>query len=229
MPSFRSEAEAEIRTAVVEHLRTIRPSSRIMHEINVSSYGGRADVLCVGVDEIIAVEIKSAKDKIDRLEAQMSAMRGMAHHCIAALHEKFLVPSRPGTIGKHAAHYEKDGEFYQGETPPCVKWREGWIYPMRSRMMNPVYRDDMARWHEPERRLLQSLPSGALDVLWRNELQEMCSKFRVAALGRSTMETMVRDLRWHLTGKELTLGVCAALRSRPSIEADAPLEWSIEA
>jgi hypothetical protein len=154
-------------------------------------------------------------------------MRNVAHHCIAALHEKFLVPSKPGTIGKHAAHYEKDGMFYQGETPACVKWREGWIYPKRNRMMNQEYQDGMAIWYEPERRMQLALPSGALDMLWRNELQEMCSKYRVAASSRSTMEVMTRDLRWHLSGKELTHGICAALRARPSIEADAPIEGEL--
>lgn len=40
MPAYRSEAEGEVRQAVVEYLRIQRPNARIIHEIN-SSYGGR--------------------------------------------------------------------------------------------------------------------------------------------------------------------------------------------
>jgi len=37
MPAHRSDAEAEIREAVVQHLRRARPEARIMHEVNIAS------------------------------------------------------------------------------------------------------------------------------------------------------------------------------------------------
>ncbi len=107
MPAYRSSAEAEIRDAVVARIRKQRPGARIIHEINVSTYGpNRIDVLAVDRAEIIAVEIKSAKDKLDRLPAQIAAMRGAAHRVVAAIHEKFLVEQ---VTNEFAAHEERDG------------------------------------------------------------------------------------------------------------------------
>src|ERR1017187_5847469 len=117
MPAYRSEAEAEIRTVVVDPLRQMRPTARIMHEVNVSSFGNRIDVLAVDHAEIISVEIKSSKDKIDRLAAQIEGMKRCSHHVIAALHEKHLVER---ATNKWNAEYERDGVYYFRGNPECV-------------------------------------------------------------------------------------------------------------
>ena len=223
MPAYRSEAEGEIREAVVAYLREHRPSARIMHEVNASSFGNRIDVLAVSEAEIIAVEIKSAKDKLDRLPDQLAAMRRCSHHVIAALHEKFLVPRK---CGAHAAHFEKDGEFFLGEVPQPVGIREGWVYPIRPRCLKPNWFDDLQRWHLPSPAIQQPLPSGALDMLWANELRAMASRFGVSATRRATMAHLTAALRWQLSGRDLTRGICAALRARPCVEADPAIEWS---
>jgi hypothetical protein len=193
MPAYRSDAEREIRDAVVARLRLLRPSARIMHEVNASGFGNRIDVLAVDLAEIIAVEIKSAKDKLDRLPAQSAAMKGCAHHSIAAVHEK----------------------FDQREVRKALGWGQPiWFYPA-----------DTAYWQEPRLAPSTPLPPSAIDMLWREELLQMCGKFGVCIPRRSTMGAMIPALRWQLTGRELTLGICAALRSRHCIEADEPVEW----
>lgn len=221
MPAYRSDAEGEIRTAVVARLRQLRPDARVMHEVNASSFGNRIDVLAVDRAEIIAVEIKSAKDKLDRLGDQMKAMRGCAHHSIAALHEKFLVERE---VGRHAADYERDGKFFIGEAPKHAPssyedTASTWVFPERQR--GPWNKG----WRDPKQVVQQPLPSKALDMLWRDELRLMCHRFNVAATGRATMGFMATALRWSLTGRELTLGICAALRERACVEADAPIQW----
>ena len=206
MPAHRSEAEAEIRVEVVRHLRAARPNARIIHEINVCQGGNRIDVLAVDVEEIIAVEIKSKKDKIDRLPAQMEAMTSVAHHSIAAIHEKFLVEWGPAS--SRAAHYD----------------RETWGYPIRRRSLDPEWElDRLAKWSVPQAKMLESLPAGALDMLWRDELQWVCFANQIAAGPRSTRGQMMHDLRWLCSGKELTRGICAALRARQCGEADDPV------
>lgn len=221
MPAYRSEAEAEVRNAVVAYLREHRPQARIMHEVNASSFGNRIDVLAVSPAEIIAVEVKSAKDKLDRLPDQLSAMRNCAHHTIAALHEKFLVPSE---CGSHAAHFEKDGKFYRGEAPDPISWLDAWIYPIRSRCINPKWNDQLERWRVPDQAIQQPLPSGAIKMLWAEELRQMAGRFGVSVPRRATMEHTVNALRWQLSGRDLTLGICAALRERACIEADEPIQ-----
>src|SRR6056297_3623333 len=90
MPAARSEAEAEIRDAVVAKLRRTRPDARIIHEINMAGGTNRADVMAVSPAEIITVEIKSEKDKLDRLPDQIATMRKCSHITVAALHRKFM-------------------------------------------------------------------------------------------------------------------------------------------
>lgn len=90
MPAARSEAETEIRDRVVTKLRRARPEARIIHEINIGGGKNRADVMAVSPAEIITVEIKSEKDKLDRLPAQIKTMRQCSHITIAALHRKFM-------------------------------------------------------------------------------------------------------------------------------------------
>lgn len=222
MPAYRSSAEAEVRTAVVERLRQRRADARIIHEINVSGEGSnRIDVLAVSPSEIIAIEIKSAKDKLDRLPMQIQSMRGCAHHVVAVLHEKFLVEqeTNPG-----AAHCERDGKYFLKRLPDGVSLHSSrclaWVYPEVRRAMPGAGFDPIAVWEMPNPRVEEALPAGAIDMLWRDELAWLCGSLGVAAGRRSTMPEMIAALRWHCNGRELTRGICAALRRRECIEAD---------
>ena len=219
MPAYRSEAEAEVRTAVVDRLRKLRPDARIMHEVNASSYGNRIDVLAVCPAEIIAVEIKSAKDKLDRLPDQLEAMRGCAHAAIAALHEKFLVETK---TNKFAGTIERDGAFFYMARPDVAPWGGTWIFPERRRAPEK-WHDELFPWTEPDPAVQQPLPARAIDMLWRDELLTMCGRFGVSVPRRAGMLVMVNALRWQLSGRDLTRGICAALRERACIEADPPI------
>lgn len=228
MPTYRSAAEAEIRDAVVARIREHRPNARIIHEINVSSYGpNRIDLIAVDRAEIIAVEIKSSKDKLDRLAAQMEAMKGVAHHAVAALHEKFLVED---VTHEKAAHFQRDGAYYLRERPAPYRYDSRvWVYPEQRRCLNPDWHDDMARWRFPDRRIDAPLPWSALHLLWRDELYELCGALRIAVSRRTTMDPMIQQLRWLCTGKELTCGICAMLRQRRCVEADPEIIENIAA
>lgn len=229
MPAYRSPAEAEIRDEAVARLRECRPNARIIHEVNVSTYGpNRIDVLAVDRAEIIACEIKSAKDKLDRLPAQIAAMQGVAHHVVAAIHEKFLVEK---TTHEKARHYERDGQFFLRALPDGWQYRvNAWVYPKLRRAVDPDWQhDELDKWTMWPSRLDVPLPSGALDMLWRDELFWLCGALRVSASKRTTMPEMVDALRWFCTGKELTRGICSALRSRRCVEADPEIVEGIAA
>lgn len=221
MPAYRSAAEAEIRDAVIAKLRHYRPGARIMHEINVSSFGpNRMDLIAVDRAEIIAVEIKSEKDKLDRLDAQVAAMKGCAHHVIAALHEKFMV-EKPAN--QWSAHYERDGEYWYRSADDIVPWGcTAWIFPEKQRSTVAGY-DFIAKWRDHERPLQKPLPSTAVDMLHRDELFELCGKLRLSVPRRANMPLMVNALRWYCNGGELTRGICAMLRRRECVEADPPI------
>lgn len=204
MPAYRSSAEAEIRDAVVARIRKQRPGARIIHEINSCLGGNRIDVLAVDREEIIAVEVKSAKDKIDRLPAQVKAMKGVAHYVIAALHAKFLVPAKWA-----------EGRV---EAPPEAKGATVWAYPEAGADAGRTY--GCAAWEPLQTMIGRTLPADALRMLWRDELYHLCGALRVSVGRRATTGEMARCLRWHCTGKELTRGVCTMLRARGCVEAD---------
>lgn len=201
MPSYRSESETEIRTAVVSRLRSLRPDVRIIHEIQIDEGKRRADILAVCRNEIYAVEIKSEKDTLTRLADQQKSMRNVAHSVIVAMHEKHL--------------YD---EFSLGNDVL-------WVYPVQDRVDcgDRWIAGFNGMWTAPGMRLNTSLPHNSITVLWRDELAWMCSKFRVSHSDRSTKAQMINSLRWHITGQEMTMGICDALRTRVCCEADPPV------
>ncbi|WP_026986536.1 hypothetical protein [Fodinicurvata fenggangensis] len=219
MPAYRSEAEAEIRTEVVAHLRRNRPEARIIHEINAWQLGNRIDVLAVSPAEIVAVEIKSARDKLHRLEDQMRAMQDVAHHAYAAIHEKFLVEQR---TNQWAAHYERDGQYFMRNLPDDLRRMGVWVYPRKRRAVEGGF-DGLERWNIDKPALNKTLPAAALDMLWRDELYQLCGNLRIAVPKRATRRDMMDLLRWLCAGRELTTGICRALRRRECVEADSPI------
>ncbi len=220
MPAYRSAAEGEVRDAVVAFLRQQRPSARIIHEINASFGGNRIDLLAVDHAEVIAVEIKSEKDKLDRLDSQMAAMRRVAHHALAVLHEKFLVEC---PTNEHAAHFERNGQFYLYDRPEGYRYDNSiWIYPQKRRALNAGY-DSLAKWPSLDVPLCQPLPGTALEILWQDELRLLCNQLGIAVGKRPTNTGMTRALRWNASGRDLTRGICSMLRRRECIEADNPI------
>ncbi|WP_375553344.1 hypothetical protein [Roseovarius mucosus] len=210
MPAARSEAEAEIRDAVVAKLRRTRPVARIIHEINMGGGINRADVMAVSPAEIITVEIKSEKDKLDRLPAQIATMRKCSHITIAALHRKFI----PDIDSVHAPRLD----FIPFGTLT-------WWYPSAQDMAeahHPAF-----QWKDPDVRdsMMKPLPHAALDLLWRAELLDLCAELSVSADRKADMVRLKTALRWQATGGALTKGICRALRRRdPCAEADPPIE-----
>lgn len=211
MPAYRSEAEAEIREPVVARLREIVPGCRIIHEINATGFGNRIDVLAVGEDRIAAVEIKSAKDKLDRLPAQIEAMRGVTTEVFAALHEKFLDVTGIGAM-----------------PPDAARHATVWVYPRAERKGHVDCGLDwnrFDRWKKPVR----NLPPTAINILWREELHEICDRLGVRGVSRLDMRQAIDEIRWRMTGEEITKTICRALRSRECPEADAPVATATSA
>lgn len=202
MPAYRSSAEGEIRVAVVERLREIMPGCRIIHEINAASFGNRIDVLAVGEKSLAAVEIKSAKDKLDRLPDQIKAMSLVTPHVYAALHEKFLESGVGGTY-----------------PPKQARGAITWAFP-KAKRGGHVECSEVWRQRETWRKPSMSMPSGALLMLWREELHAICSGLSVKGCSKLTMEEAADQIRWRMNGEQIAVAVCSALRARQCVEAD---------
>ena len=212
MPAYRSPEEAEIRKPVVARLRELMPGARIIHEIQSACQGPtRIDVLAVSTDRIAAVEIKSSKDKLDRLPAQLSAMCGCAHHPIVALHRKFFEIKETPNAGTWINAPEEAGHG--------VIW--GFDLPQLTSAEQYLRHELQDRW----RKWMACPPPGAIDMLWRDELREIASRCALhSATSRLTIPELIDVMTWHLTGAEITKEVCAALRARKCVEADPPIE-----
>lgn len=200
MPAYRSEAEAEVRRDVVDRLRILIPGCRIINEINAASFGNRIDVLAVGTDKMVAVEIKSEKDKLDRLPDQIKAMRSVTPYVISALHERFFsINSNYGrrtdpeqSRGSHCWLYSKESSYDDWE-----------LFPPYRRVKIP-----------------KSLPSGALGMLWREELHSICHGLNMKGVAKLTMDQAADEIRYRLTGAEINAHVFRTLRARTCVEAD---------
>lgn len=206
MPAYRSTAEADIRAPVVERLREIIPGCRIIHEINAASFGNRIDVLAVGEDRIAAVEIKSAKDKLDRLPEQIKAMRSVSNMVFSALHERFLDVHG----ASHYPPHEANGAIV-------------WAWPVCNRLGHVQLSQEWIA-KDPWRKSSQCLPPDAIGMLWRNELQDVCAEWRIKGARSLTMGQAVDHIRWRMTGEEITRLICSVLRKRVCVEADAPCQ-----
>ena len=209
MPAYRSEAETEIRDAVVARLRHYRPGARIMHEVNILRGVHRVDVLAVDPAELIMVEIKSARDTLDRLADQVAAMQACSHIAIAALHRKFM--PEPEDLNRATVKGLPNDLTY-------------WWHPGAQDMAeahHPAF-----AWPEPDtaKSLQVALPPDALSILWREELAELCFDAGIRVPPHARMREMTSAIRWGATGRQITRGICKALRRRKNCaEADAPM------
>lgn len=227
MKHTRSSAEWEIREAVVARMRELLPSARIVHELNVASTGSnRIDVAAVSAEHIIAVEIKSAKDKLARLDEQWQAFNACCHLVLVAAHDKHFVDWR-------SEHWRDDVPSERHLNHPLFlgdRWRRAhyvWPYPRPNRPIAGPWTPVAETWTIPRQFLLgrpkQPRAYNLLDMLWAAELRDECNQHRIANSSRSTREHMIEDLCWHLTGREIAAAVCRQLRGRVMAEADAPI------
>lgn len=206
-----SPAEREIRDAVAGWFRTNLPAARVVHELVVGQC--RADIAAVEPERLILVEIKSAKDKLGRLERQVQAFERAGHDLVVVAHQRW---------------YESNGTYHDGRPrfrpcdglKPAVNSRSQlWRYPeVEGSDANwfDRWRLDKATTDQPHARALLSL-------LWRAELQWEASRHGIVAGSRATCDFMIREMAYHMTGREIAQAVCRRLRGRAFPEADAPI------
>lgn len=220
----RSFDEQEIRNAVVSRLRALMPGVRIVHELNVAGQGtNRIDVAAIGTEHIVAVEIKSRKDVLKRLEEQWKAFNEVSHFVIVAAHEKHFADFRdPYWRDDVPAERHLNHPLFFGRR---FSYRAHvWRYPKPEKSDFVHGRNDDA-WSFDRFGDLSRIPraTSMLEMLWAAELQAECWRHRISCSSRSTRPTMIRDLAWNLSGKEVTHAVCRQLRQRAFAEADAPI------
>lgn len=224
----KSPDELELRAYVVEQLRRRLPSARIIHELNVAGTGSnRIDVAAVTETAIVAVELKSKRDKLDRLSAQLEAFQACCHVVIVAAHEKHFVPAplekweSPPREGEVRDLHLNQEPFLRNRYKHKTVWR--YPPPDPQAPSSGLKYVSMFNFASLAGVTAQPKASRMLDMLWAEELRDECRRHRVACDSRSVRAEMIHQLAWHLTGQEIARAVCRQLRMRVFAEADPPI------
>lgn len=139
-----SQAERHLRQLAVDRLRVVAPGARIVHELNIDTGRCRVDIAAIQPERLLFVEVKSRKDKLDRLKEQVRIFGPACHRlaiCYASERWSWEV------IRKEAGW-------------SCDTWPDdkvsGWTFsnfehspPNSSAMLNLLWRDEL---HDEARR-----------------------------------------------------------------------------
>lgn len=205
-----SASERAIRDYTAGRLREMLPDARIIHELVVG--GCRADLAAIEPERVTLIEIKSEKDTLGRLERQVTHFSRAAHRVVVVAHEKWFDRTPYNTGEPRFAPSDELRDW-------CAYPAHLWAYP------EVVDRPNYARWtlapyfgDRPEPRAAE-----LLGLLWRSELIDEARRHCIATSSRATVNWLIREMAWLMTGREIAGGVCRQLRQRPFPEADTPI------
>lgn len=202
----RSDEEMAMRDLIVPRLRSAYPSARIIHELPLRYSSSRIDLAAITESQIIAVEIKSSRDVIDRLEAQVRAFLPVTAKIIVALAPKWTAPDHVETpellrrIGGHVETWKVCAESAAVE------------------VISGGWRTSEAPWS-----------SQLLDMLWRAELEGIANGHRVCIPKRASHIVIRNACEEMMTGREIRSAVCRALRRRKAFDKASDAAREMEA
>lgn len=218
MTTNRSSEELEMRALVVPELRKRWPSARIIHELPLRYSTNRIDLAAVTETEIVTVEIKSSRDVMDRLEAQLRAFQPISSRIIAALAPRWN-EKLPGVRFEHPSGGIGYREQYT-ETQEIIRRIGGvetWTVDASAGAITEMDGD----YYRPRKPWLAQM----LHMLHVAELVDLANQHRIALPRRPVHESVLCDLVDLLQGREVVRGVCAALRARNAFDkaSDPPI------
>lgn len=216
-----SVAEERIRAKVEAAMRSRWPSARIIHELVLASSEIRIDLAAVTANEIIVAEIKSERDTLKRLEAQI----GMAHEVADVTW--VVVAEAYREVLEHLANSSSTGPERPRSPPLTGMWREYWqnpdYLPGLERCQRMVETEDGLALIGQSHRSRVPDPRAVFDMLWAPERRDV-----IAAAGGpvSSKASCHETLTWaveHMSGGAIRRAVCATLRRRKFARADPPV------
>lgn len=219
-PVNRSDEELAMRGLMVSMMRTRWPSARIVHELGLRYSTNVIDIAAITEREIIAVEIKSSRDTLERLEKQVRAFAPICAKVIVALAPKWTEAKRGGsTVQNVHARRAKNIERHDalGMLDMVGSHHVApWLCCAESRRIEAVGWDGDSRNPFP-------WPVRMLEMLHVAELQQIALEQRIGV--GSTHAKLVAALCSSMPGRDVARSVCFALRMRRSSNAmsDAPI------
>jgi hypothetical protein len=217
-PKNRSDEEIQMRALIVPELRKRYPTARIIHELPLRYSTNRIDLAAVTEREIVSVEIKSSRDVMDRLEAQLRAFQPISARIIVA-----LAPRWNEKLPSIRKEYPSGGVGYQLQYTPTqeiiqrVGGVEVWTVDAEGGAITEMDGD----YYRARKPWLAQM----LDMLHVSELAGIAGRHQISMAKRPVHFALVSDLVDLLRGKEVIAAVCRALRERDAFCAgtDAPI------
>ncbi len=198
-----SVEEARMRVAIAAWGQRRWPGYRCIHEVPLSER--RIDMAFVGTKDLVGIEIKSSRDKLDRLEGQIEEYSRWLPEVWIAVAAKW---ENHGSLqcGRCNLIIVDDSALASG----VVEYRQG---------LRP-YRDEL-------------VCSRMLGLLWREEAARIAQRTGVipgTSLTKDPRHRILPMLARLLTGNEIMREVCAELRQRPAFgrQSDEPMELDDE-
>lgn len=213
----RSSEELDMRAVVVPELRKRWPGARIIHELPLRYSTNRIDLAAVTETEIISVEIKSSRDVMDRLEAQLRAFKPISARIIAALAPRW---NEQLPMLEAKTQYGSSFTPQYTETQDIIRKVHGievWTVDAAAGSLTVT---DGGPYRSNKPWLAQML-----DMLHVAELVEIARFHQISVAKRPVHFTLVTDLVDLMQGREVVKAACAALRSRNAFDkmSDAPV------
>ncbi len=176
------------------------PGYRCIHEVPLSDR--RIDIAFVGIKDIVGVEIKSSRDRLDRLEDQVEEYRRWLPEVWIAVARRWQGHEMLPSSGRNLIVIDDCDEGF----PDISETRPG----------RRPYRDEL-------------VCSRMLGLLWREEAARIAQRTGVipgTSPTRDPRNKILPLLARLLTGNEIMREVCAELRQRPAFgwQSDRPLE-----
>jgi hypothetical protein len=217
-PTNRSDEEMAMRALIVPELRKRYPTARIIHELPVRYSTNRIDLAAVTESEIVSVEIKSSKDVMYRLEAQLRAFKPICSRIIAALAPRWNEQLPPvKSVPYPGVHHSRPQYTETQEIIRRVGGVEIWTVDAGASAITVTAGD----YYRPRKPWLAQM----LDMLHVAELTEIAAHHQVCVHKRPNHLTLVSELVDMLQGREVVAAVCRALRARDAFcdGTDAPI------
>lgn len=185
-----SDSEFAMRIAVARRVGEVLPTATILHEVAVANR--RADMAAVTADRLYLFEIKSERDTLHRLSAQVAAFHPCCHGLIVVAHEKWCgaAADYPNCDARKVLAHHGAGTLWQYPVVVGQPWNMG----------NPT-----PPW-----------PAKMLSILTASEIRTASSREGIATTARSLPADLISSMAATLTGTQIERAVCSALLSRAS-------------
>lgn len=171
-----SEAERYLRGMAVDRLRLLMPGARIVHELNVEVGTCRVDLAAVAPDQLVFVEIKSRKDKLDRLAKQAAIFAPACHRLVVCYASERWDVSTIYNASDYLA------EVWPQDRPEWWSLRDTFKPPNTSAMLNLLWREEL--YDEAVRANLQPTKRVSRQPLMAMLWQHLTGRQVVAAVCR---------------------------------------------